>query len=570
MATRSGFDQVRENLRLQQVYNVFVRYGMEMLFNRGILGSIRRSMQQWIYHPDRPIERLSTAVLMRLMLQDLGPTYVKMGQIVSSRAEVLPPDWEVEFTKLQSDVPPFPYEDVQEIIQGELKESPEELFAAFDKEPFAAASTAQVHRATLYEGQKVVVKVQRPGIRNQVKSDIGIMLNGSAVLERRAEWARDVDLVGVLQEFGQNIIAELDYTGEAYNARRISRNMAEIPGVHIPEIYPHYTTSRVLTMEFIKGVKVTNNEAIDAAGLDRQALAEATIRSLTKQLLIDGFFHADPHPGNVLVGLDTGLVYYLDLGMVGQLDFNQRINLIQLLMVVKDRDTQGLAQVMMSLSQPFREVDERGYYRNFDRKVGRYLDPDSEAGFSKAVNAALDLLTEHGMRLDSELTLALKALIQLEAITRSLLPDASVVEMAERNVRELAIEEITPERVTDAIKKEATKTGRELLQRVPSLQEATLRWLNMYERGRFVVEVDTSDLTREIRKTRPLARQAIVAIMIVGMIIGSAIAAGIVTYFGIEESFLTRLTLIGYAFSMVVAIVALTILIWRLLRNSDD
>jgi len=216
-------------------------------------------------------------------------------------------------------------------------------------------------------------------------------------------------------------------------------------------------------MEFIKGVKVTNNEAIDAAGLDRQALAEATIRSLTKQLLIDGFFHADPHPGNVLVGLDTGLVYYLDLGMVGQLDFNQRINLIQLLMVVKDRDTQGLAQVMMSLSQPFREVDERGYYRNFDRKVGRYLDPDSEAGFSKAVNAALDLLTEHGMRLDSELTLALKALIQLEAITRSLLPDASVVEMAERNVRELAIEEITPERVTDAIKKEATKTGRELL-----------------------------------------------------------------------------------------------------------
>jgi ubiquinone biosynthesis protein len=570
MATRSGFDQVRENLRLQQVYNVFVRYGMEMLFNRGILGSIRRSMQQWIYHPDRPIERLSTAVLMRLMLQDLGPTYVKMGQIVSSRAEVLPPDWEVEFTKLQSDVPPFPYEDVQEIIQGELKESPEELFAAFDKEPFAAASTAQVHRATLYEGQEVVVKVQRPGIRNQVKSDIGIMLNGSAVLERRAEWARDVDLVGVLQEFGQNIIAELDYTGEAYNARRISRNMAEIPGVHIPEVYPHYTTSRVLTMEFIKGVKVTNNEAITAAGLDRQALAEATIRSLTKQLLIDGFFHADPHPGNVLVGLDTGLVYYLDLGMVGQLDFNQRINLIQLLMVVKDRDTQGLAQVMMSLSQPFREVDERGYYRNFDRKVGRYLDPDSEAGFSKAVNAALDLLTEHGMRLDSELTLALKALIQLEAITRSLLPDASVVEMAERNVRELAIEEITPERVTDAIKKEATKTGRELLQRVPSLQEATLRWLNMYERGRFVVEVDTSDLTREIRKTRPLARQAIVAIMIVGMIIGSAIAAGIVTYFGIEESFLTRLTLIGYAFSMVVAIVALTILIWRLLRNSDD
>jgi ubiquinone biosynthesis protein len=570
MATNTGFGQVRENLRLQQVYNVLLRYSMDMLFDQGIVGSFRRRMQQWIYKPEQPIERLSNPVKVRLLLQELGPTYVKMGQIVSSRAEVLPPEWAVEFKKLQSDVPPFPYEEVEVIFQEEFKESPEDLFATFDPEPLAAASTAQVHRATLDDGQMVVVKVQRPNIQNQVKADMGILLNGTAVLERRAEWARDANLVGMLKEFGENVIYELDYTGEAYNARRISRNMAEIPNVHIPKIYPHYSTTRVLTMEFIDGVKVTNSEAISAAGLDRHALAEAAIRSLVKQLLIDGFFHADPHPGNVLVSLDTGMLNYIDLGMVGEIDLNQRFNLIQLLMVVQQHDADGLAQVMMSLSKPFKEVDERGYYRNFDRKVGRYLEPDSGAGFSSAVNAALDMLTAHGMRLDPELTLALKALMQLEAITSSLLPESSVVEMAERNIRELVVDEVTTERVTEAIKKEATKTGRELLQRMPTLQEATLKWLNMYEKGRFVVEVDTSDLTNEIRRTRPLARMAVVGILITGMIIGSAIAANVTAQYGEFDSFITRLTLIAYIVSIVVGIIALIILVWRLWRGGEE
>ena len=573
MANGTGIDTVRENLRLQQVYNVMLRYGLEMLLDQGVLGDLRRRMQQWIYHPDKKLEALSTPVKVRLMLQELGPTYVKMGQIVSSRADVLPPDWEIEMNKLQSDVPPFPYEHVEEELISELGASPQELYAYFENEPFAAASTAQVHRATLPSGEDVVVKVQRPGIRTQVKADLGIMGNAARVMERRAEWARDADFVGVLKEFGDNIVAELDYGGEAYNARRISVNMAGIEGVHIPVVYSNYSTSRILTMDFVDGVKVSNVAAIAQAGLDRHALAETVIRSLTKQLLVDGFFHADPHPGNVLIGLETGLVYYIDMGMVGELDINQRINLIQLLMVVKQHDSRGLAQVMHSLSKPFKEVDDRNYYRKFDRQVGRYLEPDSGGSFSTAVSQALNLLMESGLRLDPELTLALKALMQLEAITSVLLPDSSVVEMAERHVRQVAIEEITTDRVTEIIRKEATNTAREVIQRMPSLQEATLKWLDQYEKGRFTVEMDTSDLTEELGRVRQLGGQAVIAIILTGMLIGSAIAIAVSTSETVGESlgtFFPRLAFISFIFAMIIASIAVIVLLWRYWRGDSE
>ena len=568
MASKSSVDQVRENLRLQQLYNAFVRYGMDAALDRGVVGVFRRRMQQWIYSPERPLEPLSPAVKVRLLLQELGPTYVKMGQIISSRADVLPPEWEKEFDKLQSNVPPFPIEQVHEIIVDELGAETDELFATFDEEPLAAASLAQVHRATLEDGQEVVVKVQRPDIVNQVMSDIGILLNGSRAVENRADWARDQGLTDLIDEFGKNIVLELDYQGEAYNARRISQNMADLPGVHVPIIYPELTTSKVLTMEFMHGVKISNIPAIDEAGLDRDMLAENTVRSLVKQLLIDGFFHGDPHPGNVLVDLDTGDINYIDLGMVGELNFQQRVNLIQLLMVVQQHDSQGLAQVMVGLSTPYRDdVDERSYYRNFDRKVGRFLEPGSGGGFSGAVSAALDLLRDSGLRLDPELTLALKALIQLEAITSRLLPEGGLVELADSLIRGLVIDEVTPERITEEVKKQATFAARELANRLPTLQEATLKWLNQYERGRFEVHLDTSDLTEELGRARGVAIYGIVGLLLSGMIIGSAIAIGVAALVDVDLSILPRVAFVGYVLSMGIAGLAVLVVVWRVVRG---
>ncbi len=561
-------NKIQESLRLQQIYNVFLRYTMDWVFDRGAIGIFRRRMQQWIYEPPIPLDTLTAPVKFRLMLQELGPTYVKMGQLISSQSDALPSDWEAEMVKLQNDVPPFPYADVRATIIEEFGAPPEEIFAEFDQSPLAAASTAQVHRAQLPTGQDVVVKVQRPNILRQVRSDLGIMNNASVVAERRIEWAKNIDLLGILNEFGDNIILELDYRGEAYNGQRLGRNLETVDHARTPEMYIPYSTSKVLTMEFIRGVKVTNVAAIEEAGIDRKELMIICLRAMMKQLLMDGFFHADPHPGNVFVDLDKGDVVFIDTGMVGELSVQQRVSLINLIFVIQQQDARGLAQVTRGLSKPFKKVDEKAYYRDFERVVGRQFEFGGST--AEAISTAFDLLQQHGLRMDPQLTLAVKAFMQAERIAHALYPAANFVDEARTIIQELTVKQATSENVTNIIKQEATNTLRELANRLPTLQDATLKWITQYEKGRFEVFVDTSDLRSEVRYLHTIARQVIVGILLVGMIIGSAIAASFSAYTGQFSTFMPMLAFVGYTASMILAILMVLWLIWRLWRGDDE
>ncbi len=570
MAKRTSLDSIRESLRLQQVYNVFYHYGMDMLFDRGLVGGFRRRMQAWIYKLPEPSEPLSIPVKTRLMVEELGPIYIKMGQIVSSQSPAFPAEWAAELVKLQSNVPPFPAHEVRDVITAELGAPPEALFASFNPEPMAAASTAQVHRATLPTGKEVVVKVQRPNIRQHVKADLGIMRNAVRVATRRSDWARELNLVGMLEEFGASVLREIDYGNEAYNAFRLSRNLAGLAGVRIPNVYLDYSTSRVLTMDFIPGVKITNLEAIDQAGIDRQMLAENTLRYMVKQLLVDGFFHADPHPGNLLVDLDTGVIGFIDVGMVGELELMQRINLINLFMVMYQQDTQGVAQALLSVSKPIRKVDENGYYRDFGRRVGRYLEFDTRASFSETVSVCFELLQEHGLRLDPQFTLALKAVMQAEAITRILFPRTEIVGSINKHILEQVSTQLTTENISRAVTKEGTYLLKEMVQRLPNLREAAFKWLEQYEQGQFNLKVDTSDLSKDLKELQGVARQVIIGVMLIGMIIGSAIAVSVATLSGDVQSLLPRLAFFGYVFSMVVAAIFVVSLLWRLWKSGYE
>jgi ubiquinone biosynthesis protein len=577
---RTTLDKIRESLRLQQVYNTMLRYGWEMLiFDRWeILRDFHYRMQAWVWDLPKDLADLPMPVKVRLMLEELGPTYVKMGQIVSSQASVIPADWASELELLQSSVQPFETEQVRQIIRTELGAFPEALYASFEETPFAAASTAQVHRATLHNGTAVVVKVQRPDIYNQMKADIGIMQNAVRVVSARSDYARSVDMVGMVEQFGTSVLAELNYHGEAYNSFRLAENLKDLPGVHVPRVFPELSTSRVLTMEFIRGVKISNLEAIDRSGIDRQVLARNTLRAIVKQLLIDGFFHADPHPGNVLVDLQSGDVAFIDTGMVGELELQHRLNLVQLLYAVQQSDIPGMGQIMRNLSEPFIDnFDAAAYQRDFERRVGNVLYSAGTASFGQSVNMSFDLLREHGLRLNPNLTMAIKALTQAEAITTLLYPEGGITTVGVELIQELFLKVVTADRVIEEGKKQVMTVARELVNRMPSLSDATLKWLDQYQRGRLEVYLDTSGLATEVGRLGGYSRQIVIAIMLVGMIVGSAIATsaipGIAAVLEVGEpwkqiwGFFFQLAYLGYVLSMGLAFLLILRLLWRWVRG---
>ncbi len=528
MSAPSVRERVDERLRLMQIYDVFLRYGSDAAFNRGLAGSMRRALQGWFYSGH--VEALTMPQRVRLMLEELGPTYVKLGQIVSSRADTLPPDWEDELARLQSHVRPFSVEQVREVIAGELGAPPEELFESFDPKPLAAASLAQVHRATLAGGRPVIVKVQRPNIKSQVGSDLLILENWARFAERRSSVARESGAHEIIEEFGGALMLELDYRLEAYNARRLARNLEPLPGVAVPEVIREFSDERVLTMEFVEGVEANDRDAIIAAGLDPQEIADNAVRAAIKMILIDGFFHADPHPGNVLVNLDTGVLTFIDTGMVGELGLRQRLNLVGLLYTSTKNDPRALAQSLRALSEPFRETDPKEFDEEFARHVGPLMDvPEGEKlDLAGIISTSMDLLRDAGYRPDPQLSLAMKAMTQSAEFMKLLYPPGHASEFSAKAVemtRDLVWDSVTEERVSDFAKKQATYAAREALQQLPSVEEATNMWLRQLRKGRFEVKIDTSDLAPRIDELRAIARTVTVGLLLVGLAIASAITA---------------------------------------------
>jgi ubiquinone biosynthesis protein len=559
-----------ENIRLQQTYNTIAHYVADITVSRTPLSGLRHGVQRWIYgqkeHGD-----LTAPQKVRILLQDLGPTYVKIGQMASSRPELLPAGYPEELAKLQSTVRPFPYDQVVEVIKRELKMLPEVAFKEFEKEPLAAASTAQVHRAVLHTGEEVVVKVQRPDIIPQVRADLGVMHEIAGSLQRRHVVGPSVAAVGTIDEFGENVMLELDYQNEAYNARRAAYNMQTIAGVHVPKIYSQQTTSKVLTMEFIRGVKLNKVEKIDAAGLDRKQLARTFIRAIMKQVLVDGFFHGDPHPGNLMIDLETGVIQFLDLGMVGEIDLQQRISLGDLLFSLQNRDPDGLASALLGVSVPFRpDADEVGFKHDIERVVTRYMIyAEVGASLSEVLSAVTKSLADNGFRLNPNMTLAIKVIVQVEEVMSTLNPEESMVFGAIEEAQVVLKQELTLEKIGDMAKKEATNFLREAVKRLPELQGATLKWLDNYQKGRFEIFVDTSDLGKHIDRFNVSAERMMVGMILAGMLIGGAIALAVPAATIVGE-YIKLAVLLIFVFAAALGLWLVFRILWRSFRQESD
>jgi len=558
-----------ENMRVAQISNTIAQYTKDVAVDFTPLTRMRLFMQDLLYDGHVTVGDEPLPAKARMLMQALGPTFVKFGQVISSRAGSLPPEWSAELNKLQSEVAPFPYAEARKIIMDQLGEPPEQLYADFEEEPFAAASTAQVHKAHLHDGTLVVVKVQRPDIDVTVKADLNVMRDLAANVQKGREWAQDLDIAGTLNEFADNVLLELDYTNEAFNAQMLKQNMAEYEFVHVPTIYPELSARRVMTQEFVKGVKINRTDKLDQAGVDRPLLARQFIRAMIKQVLFDGFFHADPHPGNILCDLEKHQIIFLDMGMMGNLDAEQRLALGDLIWSLSQRDGREIAKTAISLSVRFKPGDEQQFITSVERMMTRYSlasgGASGKANMAGIVNEMLASMRRAGLRLDPSLTLALKSLFQAEQVVKALDPELSMVTAASEEVKVMLRERFDPTAIAGIVRREAMRAAKDVVRRLPEVPEAANKWLDQILRGRLSLFVDTSDLAKEVDKfdqslSRNMALLAL-SLIISGLLVGTAIATSLdVPLFGIS------LRTLAFVLFVVAAGVA-TYVVYKLIRR---
>ncbi len=516
-----------ENLRTQQMVNIIQSYAIDTLVGLSPFRGFRRAMQGVLYR-DRPrLMEDNPAVKLRLMLQDLGPTFVKFGQMAAGRVEMLPAAWQAELEKLQDDVKPFAYTEVEQIIRRELGAQPDQTFASFDPRPLAAASTGQVHAAMLPGGEEVIVKVRRPNIGVTVKGDLNVMQDVIDTTERRLAWLRRFGLSALFHEFSQNILIELDYTNEAYHARLLRHKMQKLPNIHIPMVYDDWSTTSVLTQERVVGVKITDVAAIDAADINREELALNFFRALLQQLLFDGFFHADPHPGNVWVELQTGQIIFLDMGMMGHLSRNDRFVLGRLIWALQDRDARMVTRNMVTMCVATDRHDAAALEYDVERLINRHLLlASTPPEITAIINDMVGLLMRHDLRLRKEFTLAFKAMGQGETIMRALMGDKSpdaILDITYATMKERLLAQFRSQDLVATGKPMA----REVADRLPELLIATSALLDDFQRGRTPLlpgQREIGELTDNLQQSvRQGVRRIVMSVLLAGLLIGSSL-----------------------------------------------
>ena len=372
----------------------------------------------------------------------------------------------------------------------------------------------------------------------------------------------------MIREFAKGVIKELDYRNEAYHAMRIAESMQRFPEIHIPVVDPERSSARVLTAEFVKGIKISDVERLRAAGMDTTHLGSVFIRALIKQVLVDGFFHGDPHPGNVLVDPETGQIVFLDFGLVGELRSDQRLTLIQLLYALKSADSGGIADALIGLGTPGPGFEDRLFRADVDRLTRQYLIYSKADSVGAAISAVLGAVFDNGLRLDNDLTLAIKAVVQAEETAMILEFDVDIATAAFEEARAATMERITPEAIQKIAMSQAVRAGQEFARRLPTLELAVWKWMDQFGKGKLVVEIDTSELNKEIAKVSDLGRQVAVGMLVTGQLIGTAILAVVLLQPAALDEFQTfaYVGLIAFGVSLIVSMYVLV----RALRTPES
>jgi predicted unusual protein kinase regulating ubiquinone biosynthesis (AarF/ABC1/UbiB family) len=410
-------------LRMARIFFSFFLYGVRVFLNtRDWIGRKRETT---------PEQRHLEGAMLREKFLKLGPTFIKIGQTLATRADLLPVEYIQEISKLQDEVPPFPTEQARAIIEAELSGKIEDIFESFEDVPVAAASLGQVHRARLRTGQAVAVKVQRPDLAEHIEFDIRVLRRIALFLERYPNLIRGVDWQGTINEFHATIFEEMDYSQEARNAEVFRKNFADWKDVYVPTIYLIFSTNKVIVMEFIEGLKVTDTESVTAAGNNPHEIVKLLARTYLKQLLEDGFFHADPHPGNLRVMSDGRLAFF-DFGMVGRISMELQSRLINAFFHIVERDVHGLVEDMVRLGFIELSPDEEARFKPvieglFDRYLSLRL---GDVKFKELIFDLAHVIYEFPFRIPASFTYIVRAIMTLEGIGTMVDPNFNFFEVA--------------------------------------------------------------------------------------------------------------------------------------------
>ena len=374
--------------------------------------------------------RKTQAVWIRNTLLDLGPTFIKVGQLFSTRADIFPGEYVEELAKLQDKVPAFSYEQVEATIEKELGKKIPELFHNFEPIPLAAASLGQVHKAVLHTGESVVVKVQRPGLKKLFEIDLQILKGITRYFQNHPKWGRGRDWLGIYEECCRILWEEIDYLNEGRNADTFRRNFRGYDWVNVPRIYWRYATSRVLTLEYLPGIKISQYEALEAAGLDRKAIARQGAQAYLLQLLNSGFFHADPHPGNIAISASGALIFY-DFGMMGRIKSNVREGLMQTLFGIAQKDGDRVVQSLIDLGAIAPTDDMGPVRRSVQYMLDHFMDKPFENQSVAAISDDLyEIAYNQPFRFPATFTFVMRAFSTLEGVGKGLDPEFNFMEVA--------------------------------------------------------------------------------------------------------------------------------------------
>jgi len=548
--------------RYREIITVFAKHGFGLIIDQlGIFDYLK--MKKHGTEAENSNSKLSVGERLRISLEELGPTFVKIGQILSTQVDIVPRDIVEELKKLQSSVQPFSYNEAKSVIESEFEDTLENIFKEFSQEPIASASISQVHYAVLNSGEKVAVKVQRPGIEKVISQDLNILRDLAYFVDNHTKFGKIYDFSSMVNEFEYTIKNELDFTREGENADTFRDNFSKDKVVKVPEVNWTYTSRRVLTMEYIEGIGIDDYESLEKAGINKRETAKRIAESLCNQVLRDGFFHADPHPGNIKV-LRDGTVVFLDLGMVGRVSETRKKIISKLFVSMANKDARRAARAVIELDAMYDKNNIKKFEHDVDLMLDKYLTmPWSKINVGEVFYEVFNIAFLNGIKLPREFTMLAKAFATVQSILEQLAPELNTIEVAKPIAKKLMLQSYSPQNISLALRRNAT-AYKDLISELPFYIQ---NLLEKAEDGELTFQIKIKDLDKiQKRFDRAVNRISFsvillaVCIVITGIIIGSSQNAP-------EGSKMYLLNVTALRIGIIVAVSIVLVVIISMLRS---